>query len=182
DFLDLKNPNLLTTATYWETKDDVMNAFGATYSLLRDVNGGYWGVRGVELTNGRGDDFFIRNDVKDLYQFSTFTNAADNGVVTNIFNNCYRGIFRANQIMENIMEVPMTEEERAQLIAEAKFLRGLNYFHLVINFGDVPIRLQTPQSQEDYYIPQSPAEDVWSQVFQDLSDAKAGLPLEYPAE
>lgn len=182
DFLDLKNPNLLTTDTYWETNDDVMSAFAATYSLLRDVNGGYWGVRGVELTNGRGDDFFIRNDVKDLYQFSTFTNAPDNGVVTNIFNNFYRGIFRCNQILEKIGEVPMSEEERARLIAEAKFLRGLNYFHLVINFGDVPIRLKTPENQEEYYVPKSPAEEVWQQVFQDLSEAKAGLPLEYPAE
>lgn len=182
DFLDLENPNLLTTDTYWQTKDDVMNAFAATYSLLRDVNGGYWGVRGVELTNGRGDDFFIRNDVQDLYQFSTFTNAPDNGVVNNIFNTFYRGIFRCNQILEKIGDVEMDEQERAELIAEAKFLRGLNYFHLVINFGDVPVRLQTPQNQEEYYMPKSPAEEVWQQVFQDFTEAKAGLPLEYPEE
>lgn len=182
DLLDLKNPNLLTTDTFWETRGDVMSAFASAYSLLRDVNGGYWGVRGVELTNGRGDDFFIRNDVKDLYQFSTFTNAPDNGVVTNIFNNFYRGIFRCNQVLENIAEVPMDEEEKVQLIAEAKFLRGLNYFHLVINFGDVPIRMEVPQGQEEYYIPKSPAEDVWQQVFKDLGEAKAGLPLAYPPD
>ncbi|MDB5019665.1 MAG: RagB/SusD protein, partial [Pedobacter sp.] len=61
--LELENPNRITSATFWKTEADVQGAFAATYGLLRDVNGGFYGVRGVELANGRSDDFVIRNDV-----------------------------------------------------------------------------------------------------------------------
>jgi hypothetical protein len=75
--LELNNPNQITSGTFWKTESDIQSAFAATYGLLRDVNGGFWGVRGIELGNGRGDDFFIRNDVSNLYQLSTFTNTPD---------------------------------------------------------------------------------------------------------
>lgn len=180
--LDLQNPNQLTEQTFWKTRADVLAGVGATYNLLRNVNSGYWGVRGVELSNGRGDDFFIRNDVKDLYQFSTFTNTADNGTVNNFWKGCFQGIFRANQILENIGNIEMEEAERKEITGEAKFLRGLNYFLLVINFGDAPMFLKMPVNRDDYYVAKSPADEVWKQVFKDFEEAAAALPLTYSAE
>jgi hypothetical protein len=180
--LELTNPNQITSETYWQTETDVLSSFAATYSLLRDVNGGFYGVRGIELGNGRGDDFFIRNDVKNLYQLSTFTNTPDNGVVNDLWNISYRAIFRANQILENIDRVTVLDEQKKkEYIAEAKFLRGLNYFIFVINFGDAPIRLTVPVAKEDYFVAKSPEADVWVQVIQDFTDAAAGLPVSYPA-
>ena len=108
EVLDKVNPNQITSATYWKTEADVQSALAATYSLFRDVNGGYWGVRGIELSNGRGDDFFIRNDVADLYRLSTFTNTPDDGPVNDFWNVSYRAIFRANQIIENVGKVQLT--------------------------------------------------------------------------
>src|SRR5436305_173598 len=110
--MELNNPNQLTSATFWKTESDVLSALAATYGLLRDVNGGFWGVRGIELGNGRGDDFFIRNDVANLYQLSTFTNTPDNGPVNDLWNISYRAIFRANQILENIGNVSSLSEQQ----------------------------------------------------------------------
>lgn len=181
--LELVNPNQITSETYWKTEADVQSAFAATYGLLRDVNGGFWAVRGIELGNGRGDDFFIRNDVAALYQLSTFTNTPDNGTPNDLWNICYRGIFRANQILENIDKVSdLAADAKASYIAEAKFLRGLNYFILVINFGDVPIHLKTPVSKDDYFVAKSPEADVWKQAKQDLTEAAAALPVSYPSQ
>lgn len=182
DRLDLVNPNALTQSTYWETEDDVNAAMAAAYKVFRDVNNGYWGVRGVELTNGRGDDWFIRNDVKDLYQLSTFTNNPTTGTPSSIFTGFYTAIFRANQVIDNTPSVDMDEEVKEQYIAEAKFIRGLNYFHLAINFEAVPIITTVPQTAEDYYVAQSPVADVWEQVENDLTDAIAGLPQSWPSE
>ncbi|HTN36969.1 MAG TPA: RagB/SusD family nutrient uptake outer membrane protein [Arachidicoccus sp.] len=180
--LELNNPNQITSVTYWKTETDVQSALAATYGLLRDVNGGFWGVRGIELGNGRGDDFFIRHDVADLYQLTTYTNTPDNGVGSSLWNIAFRGIFRANQIMENIDRVTSLDEAaKAAYIAEAKFLRGLNYFILAINFGDVPLILQTAQSQDDYFNPKTPQAEVWKQVEADFKAAADGLPVEYPA-
>ncbi|RAV28438.1 RagB/SusD family nutrient uptake outer membrane protein [Sinomicrobium soli] len=183
DELDQTNPNVITQENYWKTEDDILSALAATYKVLRDVNNGYWGVRGVELTNGRGDDFFIRNDVKALYELSTFTNTTSTGTPAGIFTGCYTGIFRANQILDNIETVEgITEEEKAVYISEAKFLRGLNYFHLVINFESVPVFTTVPQSREEYFVANLPEAEVWAQVEADFSDAITNLPVSYGDE
>lgn len=181
--LELENPNQITSATYWKNEDDVLSSFAATYSLLRDVNGGYWGVRGIELANGRGDDFFIRNDVANLYQLSTFTNTPDNGPVNDFWNISYRGIFRANQILENIDKIGgLSPAAKLAYIAEAKFLRGLNYFNLVSNFGDVPLILKVPATAEQYFTSKSPQAEVWKQIISDMTAASADLPVSYEAK
>lgn len=175
--LELTNPNMITSETYWKTEADIQSALAATYSLFRNVDGGYWGVRGVELSNGRGDDFFIRNDVNYLYQLSTFTNTPDNSAATNVFNTSYKAIFRANQIMENIDKVTTLDEiKKKQYIAEAKFVRGLNYFILASNFGDVPLRTT---STGDYFIATTPEAEIWAQAAKDFSEAAPDLPLSY---
>ncbi|HEY9257761.1 RagB/SusD family nutrient uptake outer membrane protein [Chitinophaga sp.] len=181
DTLELTNPNKITTDTYWKNEADVKSALAATYGLFKNVDGGYWGVRGVELSNGRGDDFFIRNDVSYLYQLATFTNTPDNAAATNVFNTSYRAIFRANQIMENIDKAGLSDDKKKAYIAEAKFLRGLNYFILVVNFGDVPIRTTVPVEKEEYFVAKSPEADVWAQVVKDFTEAAADLPLVYAA-
>jgi hypothetical protein len=180
--LELTNPNQITSATFWKTETDVQSAFAATYGLLRDVNGGFYGVRGIELANGRSDDFVIRNDVADLYKLATFTNTSDNGPANDLWNVSYRAIFRANQIIENVSKVGLDEAKTKAYVSEAQFLRGLNYFILVINFGDLPIILNTPASPQDYFTAKSPETEVWKQVIADLSAASTGLPASYPAE
>lgn len=180
--LELQNPNQITTETFWKTEADVHSAFAATYGLLRDVDGGFWGVRGIELGNGRGDDFYIRNDVADLYRLSTFTNNADNGTANSLWNTSYRAIFRANQIMENVGRVSLDAAKQQQYLAEAKFLRGLNYFILAINFGDVPLILETPKSTADYFKAKAAEADVWKQVIADFTAAGADLPASYSSE
>lgn len=183
DVLDLNNPNGITTDTYWQSDRDVNQALAATYGLFKNVDGGYWGVRGTELSNGRGDDFFIRNDVSYLYQFSTFTNTADNGATTSFWVISYRAIFRANQIIENVPNVPgLTDEQKAAYISEAKFLRAVNYFNLVINFGDIPLILTVPVNSGDYFAAKSPSADVWAQVKQDFTDAATNLPVTWSSE
>lgn len=180
--LELQNPNQITSATYWKTENDVLSSLAASYGLLRDVNGGFYGARGVETANGRGDDFFIRNDVQDLYQLSTFTNTTDNATANGLWNISYQGIMRANQILENIGTVPLSADQQKQYIAEAKFLRGIYYFILVINFDDVPLRLTVPQTTDDYFTAKSPAADIWKQVKQDFTEAAADLPLTYSSD
>jgi hypothetical protein len=98
--LDQVSPNSIVQSNFWKTDADFLSGLAATYKVFHDVNNGYYGVRGIETSNGRGDDFFIRNDVKDLYQLSTFTNNPTTGTPGSIFTGFYTGIFRANQVLE----------------------------------------------------------------------------------
>jgi len=180
--LEQANPNVTTQETFWKTENDVLSGLAATYKTLKQQENGYWAVRGIELTNGRGDDFFIRNDVKDLYQLSTYTNNATTGTPSNLYATAYTGIFRANQVIENTPNADISDALKIQFIAEAKFLRAVNYFHLAINFGAVPVITAVPLERADYFVKQSPEAEVWQQVEIDLQEAKADLPVSYSAE
>ena len=181
DVLNLTNPNAITTQTFWQSENDVLSAITATYNRLTvDVVGA---DRATLIYNGRGDDYFIRNDMQPVYQTSTFTNTPDNGEVNNMFREPYRLIFRANQIIENIETVPnLSANKKSEYICEAKFLRGLAYFILVTNFGDIPLILTIPTSKDDYFVKQSPQAEVWSQIKKDFREASESLPISYSSE
>ncbi|HEX8328936.1 MAG TPA: RagB/SusD family nutrient uptake outer membrane protein [Hymenobacter sp.] len=180
DKLTQLDPNKLTAETYWKTEADIVGGLAGTYKTLKSPFNGYFGYKGVQLVNGRGDDFFIRNDSRDMYQSTTFTNTATTGQADALWSGCYRGIFRANQVLERVAAVPMAEEMRARYTAEAKFLRALNYYYLIINFREVPLILTVPLDRAQYANPKAPAADVWAQIEADFKDAKANLPLEWP--
>jgi tetratricopeptide (TPR) repeat protein len=179
--LEQISPNSIIETNFWKTDADFMSGLAATYKVFHDVNNGYFGVRGIELSNGRGDDFFIRNDVKDLYQLSTFTNNATTGTPSGIFTGFYTGIFRANQVIEKASQSSLSDEAKKQFTAEAQFLRGLNYFLLAINFGSVPIITTVPTDRSQYFVTQAPEPEVWAQAVSDFQAAAAGLPTTYPA-
>lgn len=182
DYLSLNNPNANTVKTFWKSEADVQGALAACYNLNINVFNGYWGYVGTLLKNGRGDDVFQRNDDPSIYRSSIFTNTPDNGLVDRIWRGYYKEIFRCNQIIENVPNVPMSNDKKEQYISEAKFLRGLSYFILTINFGSIPLRLKVPHGREDYYVAKSSQDSVYLQIFQDLTDASKGLPLSYPDE
>jgi hypothetical protein len=177
--LDQVNPNAMVKDQFWKTETDVLSALASTYKSFRAPYNGYWGYKGVQLINSRGDDFQLRLDDKNMYALSTFTNSVTTGTPSGIFSGCYTGIFKANQVIENIPNVTMADNLKSQYIAEAKFLRALNYFHLVINFKDVPIVTKVAKQQSDYPVKQSPEADVWALIESDLKDAKANLPVSY---
>ncbi|TDN39954.1 RagB/SusD family nutrient uptake outer membrane protein [Hymenobacter sp. UV11] len=179
--LDQVSPNSIVQSTFWKTDADFLSGLAATYKVFHDVNNGYYGVRGIETTNGRGDDFFIRNDVKDLYQLSTFTNNPTTGTPGGIFTGLYTGIFRCNQVIEQAPLSDIASDSKKQYVAEAQFLRGLNYFLLATNFGSVPIITKVPVQRADYFVSKSPEADVWAQAVSDLQAGAAGLPVSYPS-
>ncbi|NIJ43906.1 hypothetical protein FHR24_000345 [Wenyingzhuangia heitensis] len=183
DELEQINPNVITQDNFWETEDDVLLGLAATYKTFKSKNTGLYNNNGMPIMNGRGDDFYIRNDVADFYKLSTFVNASTNAKVTNTFEGFYMGVFRANQIIENIPNIEGLDDlEKKTYIAEAKFLRALNYFYLVINFGDVAIVTNLPTSKDDYFKKQSPEAEVWIQIENDFKDAKEGLPVSYSSD
>ena len=70
----------------------------------------------------------------------------------------------------------MSDAEKSSIIAEAKFLRGLYNFQLLIAFENIPLITSTPSTPEDFFVFQSTPNEVWAQIEKDFGDAKQGLP------
>jgi len=183
NYLDLTNPNALTQDNFWKTKDDAIKGLTAAYGALQFPLWGIWGPWEIYMvaTNYKSDDMDLRYDVQEWINIATFTNNASNYVTTNFWGYLYVGVFRVNQCIENISRVEkISDEEKAQLIGEAKFL--IYYFYLVTYFKNVPLVTLTAKSPDDYHQPQASEEEVWQQIISVLQDAEAVLPESYSAE
>ncbi|MEN3324798.1 RagB/SusD family nutrient uptake outer membrane protein [Mariniflexile soesokkakense] len=83
--------------------------------------------------------------------------------------NLYKSILSANNVIDN--------SEKPTEVAEAKFLRALSYFKLVMAFGDVPVNLSPSPSTSDLSIlVRKPAADIYDNIIiPDFQAAIAGL-------
>lgn len=181
-FLDASNPNEITEQTFWKNENDIQAAVAAVYSPLRLPLYSYWGAfTGFQDINAIGDDVVtIPGEEPATWQIATFTNDPNNGDASSTFQKMYMTIYRANLVIANIDKVPLDVTKKASYLGEVKFLRGLSYFILVSNYGDVPLRLKPTETSDDQFIPSSKAEDVWKQVVADFTDAAASLPAQRP--
>ena len=86
-----------------------------------------------------------------------------------LYRSLYKSILSANNVIEN--------SSNATHVGEAKFLRALAYFKLVIAFGDVTVNLDASPSLTDTSIlVRQPAADVYNDVIiPDLTDAISAL-------
>ena len=102
---------------------------------------------------------------------------------TSFWNTIYSGIYQCNIV---IQKAPAIESQDATLVprivGEAKFLRGMYYFHLASVFGGVPLVL-TPLAPGELTLERSTSDATWDQIEKDFTEAAAALPVKsaYPA-
>lgn len=181
DFLDLKNPNSQVDKTFWISEANAQKAMATIYSPIRGQMYGYYGgYTGWHTMNRADDTWFILGEEMHNWEPATFTNTA--GTKESDWGRLYNGVQRANEFIYQVPNVPMDENKRNELIGEAKFLRGMYYFLLVSNFGDVPLRTVPSNSDsEAMMIASSPEAEVWKQVEEDFKEAEKYLPVERDA-
>jgi hypothetical protein len=143
DILEEKPVGLATAESYYATPKGLEDGLKATYSTLR-------------LFYGKQESFFLTVTGTDVFTngFGGVTNFPDinnysanllgtNAMITTIWNNFYIGINQANAVINRAPTVEgLTDSERQRIIAEARFIRALSYFHLVQQFGDVHFTLE----------------------------------------
>ncbi|MBX3255576.1 MAG: RagB/SusD family nutrient uptake outer membrane protein [Chitinophagaceae bacterium] len=182
DFLDKINPNQPVEQTFWTTEENAQAAIPTIYSPIRGQMYGYYGGYTGWHTMNRADDvWFILGEEVHNWQPTSFTNTPNTS--ESDFGRLYSGVNRANVFLKNIANVQMDAGKKNELIGEASFLRGMYYFLLVSNFGDVPLRLIPAGDDPDGVMKAStPEADVWKQVIEDFTTAKSYLPVERPAQ
>ncbi len=179
NLLNVQNPNAQTTGTFWKTKEDAVKGTNAIYQILQ-LDGSY-----VRFSNStadlRGDDTKADspwNEMTDCGNFSLPATSLQVGLIWRVY---YEGVYRANQVLENVPNIDMDANLKARLLGEAHFLRGLYYFHLLKFYHNIPLVLHTTQSQKDYLVSQAPPDSVWMQIESDFSAAASALPETYPS-
>jgi hypothetical protein len=177
-FLEKTPQSSLTTGNFYKTAKDAEGALIGAYDALQQEYY-IWDYQ----TNGdtRADNTYAGGDNPTNFQIDKFQVNAINGNVERDWNQLYNGIMRANAVLDNVPNITdpvwTTDERKNQILGEAKFLRALHYFHIVRNWGDVPLVLT--MNDADIFKTRTPAADVYAQIEKDLKEAEAVLPETY---
>ena len=175
DFLDLTDPNAITSGSFWSAAADVESAIVTLYPTFNSVWDG-----SPEASNLRSDAVALAaTDFAQFNQYYTFVNTPVNGISDGFWFNAYTLIFRANTILKEMEGIEFPDAAlKDQLTAEVLFFRGAAYFRLAHLYGQVPIVLEPAESEEQFNNPKAGSiEEVWDQAISDLQAAKAGLPV-----
>jgi len=184
--LDVAPTSFVTKENFYNTDDDAVASVTAAYATL-SFDGTEQSLFGRNLyfLTDMGTDYAaagasaINQNVRAI---SGLSYDANNDRVQVAWRQIYSGINRANVAIDNIPKVQGTEVLKTRLINEAKFLRALLYFHAVRLWGGVPLVLHEPTSLdiEALKVSRATADEVYTQIIKDLTDAEA-LPVTYPA-
>lgn len=177
--LDIANPNGPTSADIWKTPEFAQLGVNSIYSTYHRVglsrNQFFIDIiRSDEGLSASPNADLINNfDIFHVTDYNYFERRS-------FYQDCYVGIDRCNQVLDNVPNIEMDASLKTQLLGEATFMRALFYYYLAEYWGNVPVLLHT-STTSDQNVPNSPRADVWAQVEKDLTDATSMLPLSYDA-
>lgn len=180
-FLDVKPTDSITTANFYQTQTDAIQATTAVYAQLGrggQYNYALWGIGEImsdnSFTGGGGG-----GDGAEEIQLDFFNIPASNPMTTRLWNGCYVGIGSCNLVLQKVPGITMDAALQKRCLGEAQFMRAKYYFDLVRAFGDVPLILTPPASPSEARIPRTPADQVYTQIITDLQAAIGSLPESY---
>lgn len=181
-FLESTPVSQISVDNFYKTEADFNQGLVGAYAAFAQVyqGNGYYSLltdlrsdNTTELTPG-GDG----NDAK--MNIDEFKETTDNEHVTAFWQNSYTLIARANSIITSITNAQISDNLKKQFTGEAKVLRALSYFNLVRLYGGVPL-VTEPVSDIDasYKVKRSAADEVYTQIVSDLTEAETLLPVSF---
>lgn len=161
--LDAPNSN-----NFYSTKDELDLAVNALY--LTDVYpfvSEFW-----------SDNIWQRSGTGNAMIHSTTT--IQSGEYATAWQVAYRGITRANLLLENLNKVTgITDAYRKSAEAQARLVRAYDYGFLVTLFGDVPLIKTSVTVEQARQLNRTPKADVIKFVYDEFDFAASQLPLSY---
>ena len=138
---------------------------------------------GDESRNKGGCTAIFNNGAWDGTRMDTSNKMVDaNNEISDMWQNMYIGIRKANKIIENIDRIPNfpSDEIKDRCLGEAYFLRAFFYFELIKRWGGVPIIDHTlVLNQDNLDLPRDTYEKCVEFIENDCKTAAGLLPLKY---
>jgi starch-binding outer membrane protein, SusD/RagB family len=179
DFLNEELQGTYSNATFYKTEDHALLALTGLYNSVsfNSSDNDLWVFGDVASDDAvKGGQ---PGDQTDIQYIDDFSYARNNGFIEKIWKRYYEGISRANYLLYYGDGIDMDETLKGRVLGEAKFLRAYLYFNLVNIFGEIPLKLSPPLTQDDIYKPKSSVNDIYAQIEKDLVEAVAVVDAKY---
>ena len=176
DYLDQPINGNLSEDEFYITEADAQNGLIAVYDTYSVAYNAVWPsmylVREIiaDDVNAGGSD---GNDQAGFQQMDDFTHDSQNDQILGSWKNLWRAAYRATKAINKT--APDTPA-KAQMVAEAKVLRGFIYLDLVTMWGGVPILLDDVPASAYQSTPRASREEVLDFIISSVGEAIADLP------
>ncbi len=157
DFLEKEPLGRQSELTFFDTPENAILAINGVYDVVS------WDETNIPTEYvGHNYEFFFGDilsddsekgsspsDFVELTEMKEWRANAGLGPAAAMWNNQFIGIYRANLVLQNIGDSPISEDLRKRITGEAHFLRGYFYFYLLRVFGGLPL-FDEPVTPSEY--------------------------------
>ncbi|HZK95122.1 MAG TPA: RagB/SusD family nutrient uptake outer membrane protein [Prolixibacteraceae bacterium] len=178
DYLDRPPYGVLTNDNFYQNPDQLLQALTDAYNTVGyyDFEMALFGFGDImtddALKGGTSD-----GDQRAMFDLSYFIALPSNALDLSLWKQCYQAIYKCNLVIEKAVKVESLNPVLVKrIVAEAKFMRGLYYYHLASTFGGLPL-VTKPLDPSEMTVVRSTADETWNQIEKDFSEAANELPL-----
>lgn len=93
----------------------------------------------------------------------------------NTFKNFYTAIYLCNKLIDNLPTSPVAADFKNQIEGEARFLRAVEYFYLVRQYGNIPYYSKPATSMSEADGPRVNFWEVYANIINDLEFAEENV-------
>lgn len=165
--LDTIATDVYNEANWWQTELQALSSINGVYAVLRSTNS-------YQLNNISPNSLNMSGEVALA---TGAHNAGNENLFRNVWNSNFRGIGRANNVLDNIDRVRLEDALANRIKGEAMFLRAFFYSNLVKYYGGVPLILESPDMNKQAKMPRNSRDEVVCQIVDDLDNAASKLPV-----
>ncbi len=173
-FFEQYPSNSITEGNFYQTDDDFNQGVYACYAKLKTEMGFHLNELGY-----RSDENVLESmavSTQDRYDIDHFAEVSSNGILENVWNAWYNGVYRCNDVMDHMAGKEEVLPNYGKYRGECLFIRSWYYFNLYRVFGTVPVARNVVAPTEAKLIPRCTEQEMYELLTGDLKEAASLLP------
>lgn len=180
NFLQLNPETQASANSFFKTEDQFHQAVNGAYEPLRGLVGTSGYLMGEMRTDNTDYTYYAPDrgmHIVYMEQIDYFLDDAQNQWTNGYYNTAYIGISRCNTIIDRLPDAKIDDNDKNDMMGQAKFLRAYYYFALVRYYGGVPLHLKEVTKPQDAFLPRASVDSVYDVIIADATDALQKLPV-----
>ncbi|MDP5231391.1 MAG: RagB/SusD family nutrient uptake outer membrane protein [Cellulophaga sp.] len=185
-FLEEDPRDIIAPENFFASNADARQAINGVYSIYK--NNSMYGQVGLDLFYDNGSDIIEPNRpvgfVTPIGNYTMDEALADESSqrmsVSDTWKDCYKIVLNCNIIIDRVSDNDaISPGVQTEVIAEARLLRGMAYWHITNLWGDAPFYTDNININEIRVLGRTDKEIILASVLADLEFAEANLPAVY---
>jgi len=178
DFLELYPISSQTTGAFYKTQADFDQALNACYKKMQNYYDSYTTYE--YMFEAKNDD--VMPGPYGSADIARFIDDATSSTTASYWSMAFGVITTCNQLITYIDDADEEISGKDEMVAQARFIRGLIYFDLVRIYGGMPLFDQVYDISKYYEISRSGVDETYDFIYADFQAAANVLPDAYTGD